>query len=138
MEEISTFKKYYSNPEWRERHLTKMKEKVICECGKMVARANITVHKKSKTHITIVENQRKILEEEMKIARGKEEEMKIVRGKEEEIDKHEDMLLAMQIIQMVNDEDYKGCDWETKFWNRFEEKYGKELRTSLENKYKKI
>lgn len=48
---ISTFKKYYQNPEFKEKHLTYIKEKVSCpDCGEMTARANLTRHKKTLKH----------------------------------------------------------------------------------------
>ena len=47
---MSSFKKYYSDPEFRERHLNYMKEKVICDCGFMTSRNNMTRHKRSRNH----------------------------------------------------------------------------------------
>lgn len=47
---MSIFQKYYSNPEFRERHLNYMKEKVICDCGFMTGRNNMSRHKKSRNH----------------------------------------------------------------------------------------
>ena len=47
----NSFKDYYSNPEWKEKHLSYMKEKVVCDCGKSVCRANMSTHKKSHIHI---------------------------------------------------------------------------------------
>ncbi len=47
-----TFKEYYdSNPEFREKHLNKLRERIICECGKSVARSNLSRHKKTTLHI---------------------------------------------------------------------------------------
>ena len=47
---MSSFKKYYSDPEFRERHQKYMKEKVICDCGFMTSRNNMTRHKRSRNH----------------------------------------------------------------------------------------
>lgn len=44
------FKDYYNKPEWKEKHLNYIKEKVRCECGKSVCRSNLSTHKKSHIH----------------------------------------------------------------------------------------
>ncbi len=45
------FKDYYADPEYRRKHLDRMKEKVECpDCGHITARANLTKHKRSKVH----------------------------------------------------------------------------------------
>ena len=48
----STFKNRYDNdPEFRETHLSYMKEKVECEgCGKMILRCNMSRHIKTESH----------------------------------------------------------------------------------------
>jgi len=47
----SSFTKYYANPEYREKHLNYIKQKVECSlCKVMVARANMPAHKKTKKH----------------------------------------------------------------------------------------
>lgn len=51
----TTFTKYYQNPEWKENHLNKMKEKVICECGIVTSRINSYSHKKTKRHMDLME-----------------------------------------------------------------------------------
>ena len=49
--ETFCFKKYYyDNPEFRERHLAKMREKIICECGCIVSRSNFSKHQDNKKH----------------------------------------------------------------------------------------
>lgn len=45
-----TFKDYYADPAFRERHLAKLKEPVTCECGSEVNRNNLHVHKKTRKH----------------------------------------------------------------------------------------
>lgn len=51
-----TFKDYYNDPEWRDRHLKRLSEKIKCECGAMVSRSNMLRHKTTKKHIkTMVE-----------------------------------------------------------------------------------
>lgn len=46
------FKKYYeSNPEFRERHIANMLERIDCPCGAKVMRSNITRHLKTNLHL---------------------------------------------------------------------------------------
>lgn len=46
-----SFKDYYINPEYKEKHLTYIKEKINCPgCGALVMRCNMSKHKKSKVH----------------------------------------------------------------------------------------
>jgi len=50
-DELLYFKKYYyDHPEFREKHLARMKEKISCECGCVVSRSNLSKHQKSKKH----------------------------------------------------------------------------------------
>ena len=43
----SVFKQYYSNPEFKEKHLTYMKEKVPCpDCSKNISRSHMSNHRK--------------------------------------------------------------------------------------------
>lgn len=46
-----TFRDYYANEEFKQRHLARMKEKIDCECGKSVSRSNLSAHKKTKKHL---------------------------------------------------------------------------------------
>lgn len=49
--EIFCFKNYYyDNPDFRERHLAKMREKITCECGCLVSRSNFSKHQNNKKH----------------------------------------------------------------------------------------
>lgn len=49
--EKSTFKQYYdSNPEFRKRHLEKLKKIVICECGFETSICNLKRHQQSRNH----------------------------------------------------------------------------------------
>lgn len=42
---------YYSNPEYKEKHLKKMREKVLCEiCNVKIARSTMTNHKRTNKH----------------------------------------------------------------------------------------
>jgi ribosomal protein L44E len=44
--------KYYSKPEYKEKHMQKLKEKVKCEtCDKMICRVNMNRHKKTSPHL---------------------------------------------------------------------------------------
>ena len=45
-----TFKEYYQDPTYRERHLSYVKQRVPCSCGASVMRCNMTNHKKTKKH----------------------------------------------------------------------------------------
>ncbi len=46
-----TFKEYYdSSPEFREKHLSKLRERITCECGTSVARSNLYRHNKTNLH----------------------------------------------------------------------------------------
>lgn len=50
---MSIFKsKYYADPEYKAKHLARMKEKITCPlCGHIIQRANLTHHNKtSKLH----------------------------------------------------------------------------------------
>lgn len=49
-DDTSIFKKYYSNPEWREKHLAKLKAKVKCQCGTECSKVNLTRHMQTKAH----------------------------------------------------------------------------------------
>jgi hypothetical protein len=46
------FMDYYADPEYREKHLKYMREKVECSCGRTVTRGNMATHKKTKMHTT--------------------------------------------------------------------------------------
>lgn len=49
--EKKTFKSYYENPEYKQRHLAYIKVKVECPyCQQHVARCNMTKHKHTKLH----------------------------------------------------------------------------------------
>lgn len=46
-----TFKQYYSDPTFKEKHLTYIKQKITCGvCGKEYARSNMSKHKQSNKH----------------------------------------------------------------------------------------
>ena len=54
-----TFKEYYQDPAYRERHLSYIKKYVPCSCGASVMRCNMTNHKKTKRHIEKVKQIKK-------------------------------------------------------------------------------
>jgi hypothetical protein len=69
MSKYKTFSDYYKeDSDFKEKHLNKMKEKILCECGFETARANLYRHRKSHIHIEKMEriNRIKELEEELK------------------------------------------------------------------------
>ena len=43
-------KNYYADPEYREKHLAYVKEKIECECGKMVCRCYMAAHQRKPVH----------------------------------------------------------------------------------------
>lgn len=49
-----SFKEYYADPEYKEKHLKYVKTKIICGCGSETRRCNISVHRASKKHIAWV------------------------------------------------------------------------------------
>jgi hypothetical protein len=52
-----TFADYYkSDPEFRKRHLEKLKEEVECECGFVTAKCNLARHRKNHLHTKRMEN----------------------------------------------------------------------------------
>lgn len=51
-----TFKEYYSDPEYKKKHLEQQAEKIICDCGVTIAKYNLSRHKKTQKHIILKEN----------------------------------------------------------------------------------
>ena len=48
----SSFKDRYDNDvEFKKRHLNYIKEKIVCQCGKTVARSNLSGHRKTQVHL---------------------------------------------------------------------------------------
>lgn len=53
--QYQTFKQLYdSNPEFRKRHLEKMKQEAQCECGVSLKRSHLGRHRKSKKHLKAI------------------------------------------------------------------------------------
>ena len=50
-----TFKEYYADPEFKEKHLKYITEKLPCECGCMVTRVNWLRHAKTNKHKKLME-----------------------------------------------------------------------------------
>lgn len=72
---MSTFKKYYENPEYKERHTSRQKEIISCpECNKQIKRASYYSHQQSAKHknnirpnndiLTALENEQTIIKRE--------------------------------------------------------------------------
>lgn len=56
--EKNTFMWYYQNdPKFRAKHLKYLAEKVKCSCGSKVRRNNLTRHKRTEKHKTMIKNQ---------------------------------------------------------------------------------
>ena len=49
-----TFKEYYSDPIYKEKHLEYIKQKVPCVCGVITARCNMSHHKKTEKHQKLI------------------------------------------------------------------------------------
>lgn len=45
-----TFKEYYQDPEFKEKHKKYVSEKIKCSCGRMVMRMAMAKHKRTKIH----------------------------------------------------------------------------------------
>ena len=60
--------KYYSQPEYKQKHNNYMCEKIMCQCGVMTARANMSKHRKTMHHLEYINKNDKVkqLEEENK------------------------------------------------------------------------
>lgn len=56
---MKTFKDYYANDEFREKHMNYLKHKIQCECGKEVSRVNINRHKLTIVHLKRMEDIKK-------------------------------------------------------------------------------
>jgi hypothetical protein len=49
---MSTFKKYYDNPDYRIRHISRQKKKIICpDCNAIISRSSYYIHRKSNKHL---------------------------------------------------------------------------------------
>ena len=55
-----TFKEYYANPEFKEKHQKYMLESIECECGSKVMRSNISKHKKTPKHTKLMNKKKDI------------------------------------------------------------------------------
>jgi hypothetical protein len=72
-----TFKYYYDNfPEFRERHMQKLKEKITCECSCEVSRCNMLRHMKTKKHQKYLALIESVKDKEIKELRDKVAELK--------------------------------------------------------------
>jgi hypothetical protein len=49
--QYKTFKEYYSDPEYKAKHLAYVKAKIVCPvCNKLVSRSNLGHHNKTEIH----------------------------------------------------------------------------------------
>jgi len=56
-----TFKEYYQDPKFRERHIQYMSEKVTCEeCGQITSRSNMTKHRKTDIHNRLAKQKKRM------------------------------------------------------------------------------
>lgn len=47
--------RYYSNPEYRQKHKEKLMVPIECDCGTTVTKCNLGQHKKTKKHLYLME-----------------------------------------------------------------------------------
>lgn len=58
-----TFTDYYrEDPEFRKKHLERLKERIVCECGFETSRNNLPRHRKSHLHIEKMEKIERVRE----------------------------------------------------------------------------
>jgi len=55
-----TFKEYYANPEFKEKHQKYMLEAIVCECGCKVMRSNISKHRKTPKHTKLMDKKKDV------------------------------------------------------------------------------
>lgn len=51
---VKTFKEYYQDPVFKEKHQKYMLEAIECECGSKVMRSNISKHRKTPKHTKLM------------------------------------------------------------------------------------
>jgi hypothetical protein len=61
---VKTFKEYYADPEFKEKHQKYMLEPIECECGCKVMRSNISKHKKTPKHTKMMDKKEVNINEE--------------------------------------------------------------------------
>lgn len=65
---VKSFKDYYNeNPEFRRKHLEKLKAKVVCECGFVTALSNLYTHKKGRIHKNMMDSKDKNNDKKLEI-----------------------------------------------------------------------
>lgn len=84
IKKTKTFKEYYQDPEFRERHKKYMLTKVKCDCGCDIARNHMSHHKKTKKHQRLLNNP---VHKEKIDAFHREIKKKKIESLKEEIDK---------------------------------------------------
>lgn len=53
--------KYRTDPEYKKKHLNYMKKKVECTCGFITSRSNMSRHKRSRNHLSHVEQKNSLI-----------------------------------------------------------------------------
>eukprot|EP00734_Pompholyxophrys_sp_LG126_P000103 Pompholyxophrys_sp_v1_NODE_6_length_8036_cov_9.951134.p6 type:complete len:107 gc:universal NODE_6_length_8036_cov_9.951134:1824-1504(-) len=89
-----TFKEYYADPEYKERHLAYLNEKVECECGLVTARNYLWKHRKTNKHKKKID---KKCNNELKLKEEEEEENTLPTMTEEE-----EKMFLMDSLPMMN------------------------------------
>ena len=51
-----TFKDYYADPEYRQKHKKYISEKIKCECGRSVTRVGMAKHLRTRIHLNAINN----------------------------------------------------------------------------------
>lgn len=67
-----SFKDYYADPNYKEKHLTYVKTQIECDCGISVARVNLARHKRTVKHQKTIAIKQKLIDEN-EIGKLKEE-----------------------------------------------------------------
>uniref|UniRef100_A0A6C0CAJ0 Uncharacterized protein n=1 Tax=viral metagenome TaxID=1070528 RepID=A0A6C0CAJ0_9ZZZZ len=85
---MSKFKKYYDDPEYRERYLTQQREKITCVgCGAVVSKGSYVIHLKSEKHINNLrendEDKQKIEEDRAEIERVINKKIRAIKRKKQ-------------------------------------------------------
>ena len=57
---VKTFKQYYEDPLFKEKHQKYMLESIECECGCKVMRSNISKHRKTPKHTKLMDKKKDV------------------------------------------------------------------------------
>lgn len=103
-------KKYDTDPEFRERHLSYLKEKIECPgCGRQVIRCNMTRHKKTLIHAKNLTNTADVseLEKQRRMTEHKyNKKIKLIKSKKQsDLDKIDKQIRKRRREGVIRDDD---------------------------------